>query len=386
MTDKSETNVRSGGKRAYDAKYMLQLRESCKEVPETVETFRTSFLQSGGSKGTFAHQFIGSISTGTICQNDCSIPAEPTRPNEVASDVGSSPAFAASDCCNTPVERHPGRPQNIGQIPDMTEKAQTLHYDTVMKTARGILNKLTPTTLDKLSNDLAMLDIKDARELEGASRLVFDMCIQDERFCDMYANLCCRIRELWPRFHDSQNQGALPQSTSAHMKPLTFQLFLISKCQEEFERVAHGNQSSTARCGSRQKIPDGVDAPQHAAAAMRARRRRLCFFKFLAELAVHGFLHLKIMHDCIASLLPASENEADIDRIEGLCKLLATVGKLMDHARDKDTMDNHFDKVISPEIRLMPCCKMLKIAHKRLSDFEHRAQTQLSVMCLLCQI
>jgi hypothetical protein len=65
------------------------------------------------------------------------------------------------------------------------ERETLSHFDTVIKEGRSILNKLTMTKFDKLSNDFAQLEILEAKELVGLVNIIFDKALEEGHFCKM---------------------------------------------------------------------------------------------------------------------------------------------------------------------------------------------------------
>ena len=63
--------------------------------------------------------------------------------------------------------------------------------------------------------------------------------------------------------------------------------------------------------------------------------------RFIGELYKQKMLTEKIMHECLIKLLGEVENP-DEDEIECLCKLLHTIGKMIDHHKAKPHMDQYF--------------------------------------------
>ena len=63
--------------------------------------------------------------------------------------------------------------------------------------------------------------------------------------------------------------------------------------------------------------------------------------KFIGELFAQKILNEKIMHDCVKRLLESKEE----DTIECLCKLMATIGKLLDREEARHYMDYYFDQM-----------------------------------------
>jgi hypothetical protein len=61
---------------------------------------------------------------------------------------------------------------------DVTKAKPQTHTDAVLKEARGILNKLTLTNFDKLSIDIAKLDIRGPEDLKGLVTIIFDTSLE----------------------------------------------------------------------------------------------------------------------------------------------------------------------------------------------------------------
>jgi translation initiation factor 4G len=214
-------------------------------------------------------------------------------------------------------------------------KARTA-FDKVMKEARSILNKLTLTNFDKLSNDLAHLDISEPDELRGLVSIIFDKALEEGHFCKMYAELCNCIKDQMKEFQD-EVESAFPRldgGENTKVKKVTFKRCLLNKCQEEFERADRYDEMNDEETM-------GLDATAKASKTRRVRNRMLGNIKFIGELFAQKILNEKIMHDCVKRLLESKEE----DTIECLCKLMATIGKLLDREEARHYMDYYFDQM-----------------------------------------
>lgn len=60
----------------------------------------------------------------------------------------------------------------------------------VLRTVKGILNKLTPEKFDVLVEQLLNAGIDSAGILKGVISLVFDKAVLEPTFCPMYAEMC----------------------------------------------------------------------------------------------------------------------------------------------------------------------------------------------------
>ncbi|KAK6143009.1 hypothetical protein DH2020_023357 [Rehmannia glutinosa] len=67
-----------------------------------------------------------------------------------------------------------------------------------------------------------------------------------------------------------------------------------------------------------------------------------CNIRLIGELYKKRMLTERIMHECINKLLGQYQNP-DEENIEALCKLMSTIGEMIDHPKAKDHMDAYFD-------------------------------------------
>ena len=212
----------------------------------------------------------------------------------------------------------------------MKNRAQT-HHDKIMKEARSILNKLTMTTFDRLSHALSCLEIQDTEQLRGLVSIIFDKALEEGHFCNMYAKLCNDIKDRMPEFQDEAD----PALGDTRVRKVTFKRCLLNKCQEEFERADRYDEMNDEETV-------GLDAAAKASKNRRVRIRMLGNIKFIGELFAHKILNEKIMHDCVKRLL----GQKDEDTIECLCKLMTTIGKLLDRPEAKLYMDYYFEQMV----------------------------------------
>eukprot|EP00961_Rhodomonas_salina_P200107 2699298-Rhodomonas_salina.1 len=74
---------------------------------------------------------------------------------------------------------------------DVAKAKPQSHTDAVLKEARGLLNKLTLTNFDKLSDDIANLDIQSPEDLKGLVGIIFDKVPADSLSCLLDAPAAC---------------------------------------------------------------------------------------------------------------------------------------------------------------------------------------------------
>ncbi|PHU11181.1 hypothetical protein BC332_18111 [Capsicum chinense] len=98
----------------------------------------------------------------------------------------------------------------------------------VLKTAKGILNKLTPENFDIFKGRLLDAGITRADILKGVISLIFDKAALEPTFCPMYAQLCSYLNEKLPPFPSTDEPGG---------EEITFEHVLLNTCDEAYEGV-----------------------------------------------------------------------------------------------------------------------------------------------------
>ncbi|KAJ7568258.1 hypothetical protein O6H91_01G025400 [Diphasiastrum complanatum] len=185
---------------------------------------------------------------------------------------------------------------------------------------KAILNKLTPQNFDKLFEQVKEVHIESAATLTGVISQIFDKALLEPTFCEMYAKFCVQLSKELPEFNEDGEK-------------VTFKRVLLNKCQEEFER------------GEREQEEAMRFTPEESEEKrLKARRQMLGNIRFIGELYKKSMLTERIMHECIKKLLGGYQNPDEED-VEALCKLMATIGRIIDHAKAKQHIDAYFDRM-----------------------------------------
>ncbi|KAL6656755.1 hypothetical protein ACP70R_004535 [Stipagrostis hirtigluma subsp. patula] len=210
----------------------------------------------------------------------------------------------------------------VGKVSDQEEAKQ--------RQLKAILNKLTPQNFEKLFEQVKDVNIDTVATLTGVISQIFDKALMEPTFCEMYANFC---------FHLA---GALPDFSEDNEK-ITFKRLLLNKCQEEFER---GEREEAEANKTEEEGEIKQTKEEREENRIRARRRMLGNIRLIGELYKKRMLTERIMHECIKKLLGNYQDpsyDPDEENIEALCKLMSTIGEMIDHAKAKDHMDAYFD-------------------------------------------
>ena len=226
---------------------------------------------------------------------------------------------------------------SVADIP--TDPAQ------LTKRIHSTLNKLTPTNYDKLSTSLVTLfqSITTPSLLATLTAQLFDKALEDIFFGTMYARLCRLL--------------AVGVSGVGGDTKVSFRYYLLNKCQDEFvkfvekeetrkrderkeeEKGKKQEENKADKDGSQEEkkeVEEGesessgeLSGEERDAARAAPKRRFIAAIRFIGELFLQDLVTLPIMIACISQLLSNvrdESGEASEDSIQGLCKLLTTVG------------------------------------------------------------
>ncbi|KAJ6853484.1 eukaryotic translation initiation factor 4G [Iris pallida] len=213
----------------------------------------------------------------------------------------------------------------IGKVSDKEEAKQ--------RQLKAILNKLTPQNFDKLFLQVKEVNIDNTVTLSGVISQIFDKALMEPTFCEMYANFCVHLSNELPDFNEDNEK-------------ITFKRLLLNKCQEEFERGEREEaEANRIEEEGEMKQTEGEREEKR----IQARRRMLGNIRLIGELYKKRMLTERIMHECIKKLLGEYENPDEED-VEALCKLMSTIGEMIDHLKAKVHMDAYFDRMLSLSI------------------------------------
>lgn len=249
------------------------------------------------------------------------------------------------------------------------------------KQFKSILNKLTPENFDKLLPKLLAVEIPRLLTLQGLVDQIFDKALLEPTFSELYALLCQRMQESrkLPQFDET---GEVMDEASGVKPAHDFRKTLLAKCQTEFEagtraRKEHYDEThkvkasevrgrshalplslppgtgtvgtetgrvKTPWCGSQEAEEDPKAKALREAENLQARKRMLGNIKFIGHLFQHKMLIESIMVTCIKTLL-ANVEEPEPEDVEALCRLLSTVGGMLDTGNNGKMMDVFFIRV-----------------------------------------
>jgi translation initiation factor 4G len=238
----------------------------------------------------------------------------------------------------------------------------------VDRKVKGLLNKLTMEKFDSISDQIIEWANKSEKEKDGRTliqviRLVFEKATDEATWSEMYARLCRKMMEqISPKVQDDGIKNA-------EGKPIAggqlFRKYLLNRCQEDFERGWVAKEATAAAAASKAMEDKAAKAANEKSteasaageqgdeivlysdeyyAAQKAKRQGLGLIKFIGELFKLQMLTERIMHECVKKLLGNVENPEE-EEIESLCKLISTVGSLLDTPKARAHMDVYFSRM-----------------------------------------
>mmetsp|Transcript_19505 Transcript_19505/g.26972 ORF Transcript_19505/g.26972 Transcript_19505/m.26972 type:complete len:785 (-) Transcript_19505:323-2677(-) len=215
-------------------------------------------------------------------------------------------------------------PWQIGQSKSDTEK--------LLRSVKGILNKITPEKFEKLSDQIVNIGITTADLLHKVISLIFDKAVAEPTFCQLYSRLCVKLSKALPEFPPAEGED----------KPMTFRRILLNTCQEEFEGA------TAQRAAAMQEIAEGGNlTPEEKEFKLRlVKLKTLGNIRLIGELFKEKMIMEKILHACITDLLGKPRDVPPDENVEALCNLLTTVGKNLDLApRSKAFVEGYFQRL-----------------------------------------
>ncbi len=185
----------------------------------------------------------------------------------------------------------------------------------ILRRAMLILNKLSLTKFDKLSDDFINCGIgRDIDCLTGAVGLIVNKAQEEQHFASMYAGLCLKL--------SNTPMEGIDDGTKKGKK---FKKILLERCQKEFETDAATKVKEATK-----DITDEEVIEYHT---NLIKKHYLGHMRFIGELYNGDLISIKIMLFCLPSLLSGeSDDSGDVDeeKIECFAKLMTVIGSSLE--------------------------------------------------------
>nr|CAH0108247.1 unnamed protein product [Daphnia galeata] len=304
----------------------IQLIPEAKNLPELVITQNQENLpkESLSLSRVYDRTFLLKMRTSVHSKKipDAGIPIEIVRSVAVARKGFADAKRNLSPKCqsiNVQVTQAPRREFNLAPVNKERPNANDSNVwrltsvrdgqvttETLLKTVRGLLNKMTLKKHDKIFAQIQALDINDEERLSGVISLFFEKAISEPFFASTYAKMCQALSEK-----------TVLSSTDA-VKSVSFRTLLLAHCKKEFDKDSAAlvgltekrNEIFHAETEERKKqlkieLQDLVD---------QNRRKALGNITLIGELFRVGTISEKVIHRCIHRLLidPAEEKSIEL--------------------------------------------------------------------------
>jgi len=196
----------------------------------------------------------------------------------------------------------------------------------VSRNVKITLNKITPTNVYKLRDQLVSIAFGSERNLELVVENIVNKASTELKYTRVYGELCEYIMALLQK--DSEES----KCNLSSKKRNCFRQLLIGKCQEDFEKEFEESSS---------------DRQEQERRKVRIKKRKLGNIKFIGDLFNLRIIPITVIWLCIEELIyPLQGYKGKLnsemiseEKLERGLVLVRTIGKRLEHSKTKHKLD-----------------------------------------------
>jgi translation initiation factor 4G len=201
-------------------------------------------------------------------------------------------------------------------------------HEKIKRQIKTTLNKLSPTNLDKLKEQLLDIGKESTNNLIFLVQCIFEKAWSEVKYTQMYANLCKFLKEKFENYtFDSMEPNPNPSQN--------FNLFkreLLDRCESSFVQNSIEDLSGLSE--------EEIDQKRS-----QLKKKTLGNVRFIGELFKVSLVTSKIILKCVNELI--SKENIDEDKLEGACILLSTGGSSFERSKLIKSTDEIFKELKS---------------------------------------
>ncbi|KAI1730937.1 MIF4G domain-containing protein [Ditylenchus destructor] len=219
---------------------------------------------------------------------------------------------------------------------DSGEDSEEVKQEKIKRTIRGLLNKLTPSNYEDLSQEMCSLRVYESENLlSDTVNLVFEKAVEEPHFCSLYADLLCLslIKDATKskqNVEENQKSAVNTISENPIIAPKLIHDSIMRWCQREFENK--GREREIQALEGQLKLNDSDDAKKQelkdrlSIAKTKNKRRAKGINSLISQVYRHGYVTDMIAYKCATQMYTFFQKSKEEEYMEFALHFLETIG------------------------------------------------------------